>query len=180
MSARRVSETGGVAGRRRGRPTVLLAVCASLVLACQANGPYEPVHCDESLALERAGTWRSEIDVLQVAQADDDVAELCDHGSFFGDCPSSGADWVIELPPAAQEPGVHKNSADPGVEPFVYCNVCVGGPEDGGWWTDWDEGATVEITAIDDEHIAGCIVGTPDAVCIRESIRFDVPCGANG
>jgi hypothetical protein len=109
MSARRVSETGGVAGRRCGRPTVLLAVCASLVLACQANGLYEPVHCDESLALERAGTWRSEIDVLQVAQADDDVAELCDHGSFFGDCPSSGADWVIELPPGAQEPGVHKN-----------------------------------------------------------------------
>jgi hypothetical protein len=165
---------------------VALGVMVAAVACGEPDGPYVPRYCDDTFRLDRAGLWISSLDgTLEISQAEESEPDLCDHS--IAECDPG---WILQIEPARQKPGVHTWSN--GGESWVGCWVCEGdwggeGTESsaGGAWLAWEKSVTLEITAIDHEHVAGCILEEPDdptwgRECGRDAVRFDVPCAVDG
>jgi len=158
-------------------PVRVVALGAMVVaVGCGSpDGPYVPELCDDTFRLDRAGVRAWSSGDVQITQADESASDLCDHGLSW--CEPG---WILLVPPEYQTPGVYVWSY--GEEPWTGCWDCIGweGDDDeGSAGVEPDEGATIEITAIDEEHIAGCVVADPEGTCVTENIRFDVPCPAD-
>jgi hypothetical protein len=155
----------------------VVALGASLAaVGCgEPDGPYVPELCDDTFSLDRAGVWVLSDGTLEISQAEESEPDLCDHAIAWCD-----PGWILYIEPALQKPGVHTWNAHEGS--WLGCWECMDGGENAGAsaWIDEEDNVTVEITALDDDHIAGCIVPDPDSHCVEENIRFDVPCPVGG